>query len=175
MVKTRKRRLFLLISSITIVILLVGAGAWWFMRQSHVPENITKSLGSTAEAQNQRAVTTQSYAADKDTSGGIEYYNQLLDHTSANDEKRTLLLEKAWFAASMKDYDVALASVNAAEAIKKDTSTILRKAQIYEQKGDKQAAIAQYNEALAVASADKSGFSERYSYKWKLKIEELSK
>jgi tetratricopeptide (TPR) repeat protein len=176
MAKIRKRRLFLLITSIVIVLLLAAGGYWWFTEHPRavVPEKITKALGSTADAQNQRAVATQQFTANKDTAGGLAYYDDLLQHTTNPSDKRSILLEKAWFAMNMKQYTVALDSANQAEAIKKDTSTALRKAQIYEQMGDKKSAIAQYNDALAMASSDTSGYSARYSYQWKLKIEELS-
>lgn len=178
MTTTRKRASIFWIIGIVVVLLIAGGTFWWVTtHQAKVAkpnDTITKALGTSAEAYNLRAIATQSYVAKKDTTGGLGYYDELIARTSNTEEKRELLLSKAQFATTMKQYDEALASVKQAEAIKKDTSTILRTAQINEQKGDKKAAIAAYNEAIAMASADTTGFSARYSYQWKQKVEGLS-
>lgn len=179
MTTTRKRASIFWIIGI-VVLLLVAAGAFWWAtthsgKVTKPNDTITKALGTSAEAQNLRAIATQNYVAKKDMTGGLNYYDELIARTTNTEDKRKLLLDEAQFATTMKHYDEAIARVKQAEAIKKDTSSVLRMAQIYEQKGDKKAAIAAYNEAIAMASADTTGFSARYSYQWKQKIEGLSK
>lgn len=179
MTTTRKRASIVWITGIIILLLVAGGAYWWVAtHQGKVVikqnETITKALGASAEAHNLRAVATQNYVAKKDATGGLGYYDELITRTTNSDDKRGLLLERAQFATTAKQYDEALASVKQAEAIKKDTSTVLRTAQIDEAKGDKKAAITAYNEAIAMASTDTTGFSARYSYQWKQKIEGLS-
>ena len=177
MALSRKQRVF---GGILIVIIIaaVGAGAWWLVtqRQTQTAQDkaLTQLTGRDSAAWGQRTTAAQNFLAKHDTNGGLAYYRQLIQRAGNQDDKLSLLLEAAQFAVSSKQYDAALGFVDQADAIRKTTGAAVERAMIYEAKGDKTAAIAQYRAAITLAQSDKNGLSGRYVDQWQAKITELS-
>jgi tetratricopeptide (TPR) repeat protein len=173
----KKKKNIRLIAIYSAVAVILVAGVWYaamyFIKQAeHTKHEPTVPYVKLAVADVPLKAAAYSDTAGFD--GGLAYYDVQISNNTDPAAQRLLLVYKSDFARNAKKYEIALESLQRAERISPDVSVTIALAQLYEAKGDKKAAIAKYNEAIAVAEASSNDFADRYSYQWKYKVEALS-
>lgn len=149
LIKKRRAIVLVLISSL---VLILGAAGWWYFMQgkNSTTERSTREVTDMSEV-GSIADDGRRLAAEKDVAGGEAKFDTALQSTQDDNVTLQLLFAKIQFYLDANEIDKALATAKDADKQFPNTMGVYAAlANIYEVKGAKQEAIAEYRRALDV-------------------------
>lgn len=162
-----RKKLILALGAIVSVI-AIGFAAWMLLMNSRSEEPSVSEDTKTFDA---IIATSAEYSEKGDIDGGLVYYDEQIQQTKDEDEKKQLLVYKASFAQKAGRLDDAIGAAEQAKEIELDFKTAQALALAYDTKGDKTQAILYYKKMLEFSPQE--GMSARYNPVWEDRIREL--
>jgi tetratricopeptide (TPR) repeat protein len=140
----KRKRLLIIVA----VVVFVGgiASGWLYIQSQKTSEDQQKRI--TDELVVQTTTDAQIIARKGDTAGAIAKYDEVIKTTNDSYQKSILTINKAVIYLNTEDYEQALKYAKEAESINVNFEVVKIIAQIYEEMGNKQDAIAYYEKTI---------------------------
>lgn len=132
------------------VVLLIALGMVVWMKLIPTNDSDTEEDVPAEISLNRIGSQAASYIASGEVEKAFAYYDEQIERTQDNREKKSLLIKKAITATDMELYDEAIASAKQADEIESDTATMRALADAYAANGDKEEALTYYKKLLAL-------------------------
>jgi tetratricopeptide (TPR) repeat protein len=131
-----------------VVLLALGLVLWL---KVYSPEKPTEEGSVPAEVSlNSVGSQAATYVASGEVDKALTHYDEQINITQDDREKKSLLIKKAITATDIGRYDEAIASAKQADEIESDTQTMRVLADAYAANGDKEEALTYYRRILAL-------------------------
>lgn len=167
-------RKYIIISFIALIVLVLAALGWFYLQQNKKSSEDTHAADIVRASDVSAVVVNgRQYMDSKDVKAGMVYYDDKIQHAEDDVVKRQLLIAKVDYL--LRTGDGAAAAVEIAkdvvDAYGGESEAHAALARAYDANGQKQEAIAEYKQALAMLKGDQppSRTNPRLIYETKIK------